>query len=83
MEKAAIDRFEGDWAVLLVGDNGRVINTHRASLPQEAREGQWLRIELEDDQVVSAIVDRSETRRVRKRITQKLERLRRGRHINE
>jgi hypothetical protein len=81
MEKAVIDRFEKSWAVLLVGESGRIINTPRASLPRRAREGQWLLIELDGDKVVSAMVDREETERARKRIEGKLESLRRGEHL--
>ncbi|HEX9988191.1 MAG TPA: DUF3006 domain-containing protein [Chloroflexia bacterium] len=80
MEKAVIDRIEESWAVLLVGESGRVVNAPRSSLPRRAREGQWLLVELEGDEVISAVVDREETERARKRIEGKLERLRRGEH---
>jgi hypothetical protein len=79
-EKAAIDRFEGEWAVLLLGSEGTVINVRRDILPRRAREGQWLLIEFEDDEIVSAKLDLAETTRVRKRIEAKLDRLRRGEH---
>jgi hypothetical protein len=81
MQKAVIDRFEGGWAVLLVGESGRVVNAPRASLPRRAREGQWLLVELDGDEVVSAVVDWEETERARKRIEEKLERLRKGEHL--
>lgn len=79
-EKAAIDRFEGEWAVLLLGTKGTVINVRRDVLPRRAREGQWLHVEFEDDEIVSARIDLEETRRVRKRIEAKLDKLRRGEH---
>jgi hypothetical protein len=79
-EKAAIDRFEGEWAVLLLGTAGRVLNVRRDILPRRAREGQWLQVEFEDDEVVSARLDFEETRRVRQRIEAKLDKLRRGEH---
>ncbi len=82
-EKASIDRFEGEWAVLLVGEVGRVVNVRRAILPKRVREGQWLSIELVDDEVVSAKVDREETERVQKRIDEKLAKLRRGEHLKQ
>jgi hypothetical protein len=81
MEKAVLDRFEGDWAILLVGDTGRIINVLRISLPETAREGEWLSMELEDGQVISAVLDREETEKVRRRIERKLARLRRGDHL--
>jgi hypothetical protein len=78
MEHAAIDRFEGDWAVLLVGPESRVVNVPRAQLPKRARAGQWLQVTLQGDAIVAAELDRAETQRRRKRIREKLERLRRG-----
>ena len=80
MEHAAIDRFEGEWAVLLVGPEGRVVNVPRARLPKRAHEGQWLRVTLQGDVVVAAELDHAETQRRRQRILEKLERLRRGEH---
>ncbi len=80
-EKAVIDRFEGDWAVLLVGDDPRPLNVPRKALPKGAREGQWLQVDLEGDQVVSAEIDDEEAARAKARIAEKLERLRRGEHL--
>lgn len=80
-EKASIDRFEGKWAVLLVGDPPRVVNVRRSSLPKGSKEGDWLLVECEDDHLQSAQLDPEETERVSKRIEKKLERLRRGEHL--
>jgi hypothetical protein len=80
LEKAVIDRFEEGWAVLLVGDEERRIDVPRKDLPRGAREGHWLRVELYCDQIIGAQIDEQETRRVRARISDKLERLRRGDH---
>jgi hypothetical protein len=81
MEKAVIDRFEGDWAVLLLGDTSRVVNVPRVSVPENAMEGDWLRVELDIDEVISVTIDRKETRKMRRRIEEKLARLRRGEHL--
>lgn len=42
--KAILDRFEGDKAVLLMGDDEVAVNWPRSFLPAEAREGHviWL-----------------------------------------
>jgi len=40
--KVVIDRFEGDKAVLLVGENESSVNWPREALPEEAREGDIL-----------------------------------------
>jgi hypothetical protein len=80
LEKAVIDRFEEDWAVLLIGEEERRVDVPRKNLPRGAREGHWLRVELCCDQIVGAEIDEQETKRVRERISDKLERLRRGDH---
>jgi hypothetical protein len=66
---ATIDRFEGDVAVLLVGDEGTVVNVNRSDLPTEVRQGDVLRLE--------ATVDHEETERRRESVRGKIERLKR------
>jgi len=78
--KAVIDRFEGDKAVLLVGEEEDKLIVPRASLPSGAKEGQWLQVDVEDDRVQSAIIDKAETAKRIENIEEKLARLRRGDH---
>jgi Protein of unknown function (DUF3006) len=80
MMKAVIDRFEGSVAVLLVGDVAERMNVARELLPKEAKEGQWLQIEIRDGQLYRAEMDQGETAKRRQRISEKLDRLRRGGH---
>lgn len=80
MEKAVIDRFEENQAVLLVGDDQRHVVVSRECLPEGAREGQWLALEIDGARLVSAVIDEEETRRAKQRIAEKLERLRKGKH---
>jgi hypothetical protein len=79
-ETAVIDRFEGDQAVLLVGESERQVVVTRSALPHGSREGHWLQVEFAGDQLVSAAVDEAGTARAKERIAEKLERLRRGEH---
>ena len=79
--KAVIDRFENDSAVLLVGEEEEKLVVPRKSLPDGAKEGVWLQVEVEDDRLLSAVVDLDETAAAKKRIAEKLERLRRGEHL--
>lgn len=81
VEKAVIDRFEGGLAVLLVGEDERRIDIPRECLPKGAREGYWLQVELEEGQLVYAALDPEETMRAKRRILEKLQRLRRGDHL--
>lgn len=78
---AVIDRFEGDVAVLLVGDDSQQVDVPRRLLPRKAHEGDHLHIELRDGQVVKAEIDAQATEAARKRIQEKLDRLRRGDHL--
>lgn len=47
--KAVIDRFEGNFAVVLVGDEEVKIDIPKDLLPKGAREGSWLKIRFELD----------------------------------
>jgi Protein of unknown function (DUF3006) len=64
---ATIDRFEGDVAVLLVGEVENVVNIPRSDLPPEAKQGDVLRL--------SVTVDHDETERRRESVKEKIERL--------
>jgi Protein of unknown function (DUF3006) len=79
-EKASLDRFEGEYAVILVGDANRVVNVLRSQLPKGVKEGLWLIVEFVGEKLTSAEIDPEETERARKRIMDKLERLRKGEH---
>jgi hypothetical protein len=78
---AVIDRFEGNTAVLLVGNERQVLNILRDALPTGAREGMWLIITLEAGMVTQAVLDEDATEVARQRIQEKLDRLRRGDHL--
>jgi hypothetical protein len=82
MQSAVIDRFEGDVAVLLLGKMREQLDVPRSLLPPEAREGVWLRVEIEDGIIVRAVIDDDMTAAVQARIQEKLARLRRGEHLD-
>jgi len=82
-EKAVVDRFEEDKAVLLVGDEEEQLVVDRTQLPPGTCEGHWLRVEVQDDVLIRAEIDEAETGRTRERIAAKLDRLRRGKHLKE
>ena len=65
--KATIDRFEGEVAVLLVGPEQTPVNVPRSDLPEDASQGDVVRLE--------GHVDREETERQRSNIQEKIERL--------
>jgi riboflavin synthase len=67
--KAVIERFEGDQAVIALGENGDECIVPRASLPRGAVAGLWLLVELAGDHVINAVIDEEETKIVRERLS--------------
>ncbi len=76
MEKAVIDRFEGNIAVVLVGEAETKLDVPRASLPKEAKEGDWLKVKLAGGKIVAAQIDAEETAKRKERIQGLMEKLR-------
>lgn len=81
MMKAVIDRFEGEFAILSVGEDEQRINVLRKLLPKQTREGNWLQVEIQNGEVSSVVIDEEETAKAKQRIAEKLSRLRRGDHL--
>lgn len=78
---AVIDRIvEGRQAVLLTGDEEYIVPVEQ--LPDGATEGDWVRVLFGENGIVSATIDADETERRRRRIKEKMARLR-GRTNNE
>jgi hypothetical protein len=76
--KAVIDRFEGDKAVLLVGEEQDQLVVLRSFLPKGSKEGDWIKVDVEDDRILSAAIDADETATAKARIAEKLAKLRGG-----
>jgi hypothetical protein len=81
--KAVIDRFEGEFAVLIVGEDEQHVNVLKKLLPKLSKEGSWLQVEIKNGEVVSAVMDEEETANAKQRIADKLALLRRGDHLKK
>lgn len=79
--QAVVDRFEEDKAVILLGEEQDELVVDRDKLPAGTREGDWLRVEVEDDILLGSELDPAATRSAQTRIADKLERLRRGEQL--
>ena len=81
MEKAVIDRIvDGRTAVILVGEDERQCHYPAEKLPEGAKEGTWLRVQVEGGEIVAMEVDQEETDTTCRRIQEKMNKLRsRGR----
>ena len=81
--KAVIDRFEGEFAVLIVGDDEQHLNVLKKLLPKPSKEGSWLQVEIQNGEVISAVIDEEETANAKQRIADKLARLRGEDHLKK
>ena len=81
LEKAVIDRFENGYAVLLVGEANRRVNVPRKRLPKGVKEGIWLKMKIDREEMQSAEIDAEETENAKKRVAEKLAHLRRGDYL--
>jgi len=76
-KKGVIDRIEdGRIAVIFLEDDLKRYDLPVSLLPAEAREGDWLRLTISDDKVIKIEINKDETDKRRKRITEKFLRLR-------
>lgn len=74
--RAVIDRFEGELAVLLVGEDETEFHVPRSELPAGASKGTCLRLSME--------VDRQATADAEKRVSEKMDQLRqRGSRLSD
>ena len=80
--KGIVDRFEGDWAVLLIADQQQ-LTVPRDKLPAGAGEGDHLQITLQDGEIIQAGLDERATKDARRRIQAKLDSLRWGEHLKD
>jgi hypothetical protein len=77
VRKAVIDRIEdGAWAVLLMGKKRVEKIVPVEQLPQGAKEGTRVKLHLDKDVVKEIVVDAEGTKAARRRISTKLEALR-------
>jgi hypothetical protein len=83
MQSAVIDRFEGDYAVLFFAGSTTSITVLRRELPERVHEGDYLKLELRDGEVIQVEVDSQATEEARRRIQEKLDSLRRGEHLSD
>lgn len=82
-KQAVIDRFEGEWAVLIWVDQQEPseLVMRREQLPAAAQEGDWLFIRYSGDELIHIVSDEEAASAAQKRIEAKLARLRRGEHL--
>jgi hypothetical protein len=80
IEKAVIDRFEEEYAILLIGDGNWKLDIPRWELPEGVKEGTWLKVDVEEGTLVTIEIDIEAGDQAKARIMDKLARLRQGKH---
>jgi hypothetical protein len=78
--RASLDRFEEDYAVVYA-DDGRKFDIPRELIPNNAKEGARVKIQLRDSKVIRVIIDHKDTEELERKIREKLERLKSNQHI--
>ncbi len=75
-KKAVIENMFEDKVVLLVGEEEDEKIISNKLLPKEAKAGDWVNLTIKDGEIVGVSADKEETKKIRDRIKEKLERLR-------
>ena len=83
IEKAVIDRFEENKAVLFVGEPQRQVVVEKKELPSGVKEGMWLQVDFIGGKLTKTDIDEEQTSRTKSRILGKRERLRKGEHLTD
>ena len=77
-----IDRFEGGWVLVEIVGETELRNIQRKLLPDNTKEGNYLKIELGNGQIIRVEIEVDATQIASERIQDKLKRLQRGEHLN-
>jgi hypothetical protein len=78
-QKAVLDRFEGNKAILLINEKPQTF--FKSELPKNVKEGDWLLVEIDKGKLIHAEVDEDEKAVAKKRILEKMATLRKGNHL--
>ncbi|GAE29669.1 DUF3006 domain-containing protein [Halalkalibacter hemicellulosilyticus] len=79
--RAVIDRIvDGDKAVLLVEEQKKEFTVRQEQLPAAAKEGTWLLLTVENEQIVQISIDTKMTNRMEDKVGATLKRLRQKRN---
>ena len=79
-----IDRIvDGQTAVILIEEEGKQLDVSIQQLPMQATAGSWLRITLQEEEIVSFKLDTTRTKQMEERIHDKAQRLRARRKVSK
>lgn len=81
MQLVIIDRYEGEYAVLIDVYNHQIYNLVKTALPDSAQIGDYLNLSFDSANQPQLIPAPEQQQAAEQRIAAKLERLRRGDHL--
>ena len=79
--RASLDRFEENDIAVVYADDGRKFDVPKGLIPADAKEGDRLRIYLQDTKVIKARIDHEGTEELTRKIKEKLEKLKGNQHL--
>ncbi|MBM7096261.1 MULTISPECIES: DUF3006 domain-containing protein [Alteribacter] len=86
-KQAVLDRIEdGQWAVLLVGEEEKEVILPIQKVPPKSKEGDWFIVTFVEDTVSSVVLDEEKTTSMQSSIQSKLQQLKKkkqSRYKNE
>ncbi|WP_026690827.1 DUF3006 domain-containing protein [Alteribacter aurantiacus] len=73
-KQAVLDRIEdGQWAVLLVGEEEREVILPVQKIPPKSKEGDWFIVTLVEDTISSVVLDEEKTKTMKTSIQSKMD----------
>jgi hypothetical protein len=72
--KANLDRFEEGYAVIYC-DDGRKFDVPTRSIPTNVKQGSRVIVRFEEGKIIDILYDKEETKKMEKKIKDRLERL--------
>ncbi|GAA0451145.1 DUF3006 domain-containing protein [Alkalibacillus silvisoli] len=69
---------DGQTATILIESTNKTFHISAFDLPEGAREGDWLNVEVEDGEVVQLTINQQKTAEQKQSVKKRVDRLRRG-----
>jgi hypothetical protein len=78
MEAACIDRFEGEYAIVILIDKNKEFIVKKSILPKGTSEGDWLYVTVEKDLIIKMEINPKGKEYIKQRIQKKMDELRKS-----
>ena len=79
--RASLDRFEENGYAVMYTDDGKKFDIKRELIPENVKEGTRLKIHVLGSKVSKFVTDDNDTQELKRKIKEKLERLKHNQHL--